>query len=74
MRRMHKPGQAKRMLALLDRTEYGEWLERPPAAAYERLRPRPAELLLDEASQQPPTQRSRALGEMAGSSPTDADG
>ena len=48
MRRMHKPGQEKRMLALLDPAEYDQWLERPPADAFELLRQYPSELLLDE--------------------------
>ena len=50
MRRMHKPGQEKRMLALLDPAEFDEWLERPPAAAFELLRQYPPELLHDEPS------------------------
>lgn len=54
MRRMHKPGQEKRMLALLDPTEYDEWLERTPAAAFELLRQYPPELLRDEAAPKPP--------------------
>ena len=53
MRRMHKPGQEKRMLALLDPAEYDAWLERPPAGAFELLRQYPPELLQDEAAPKP---------------------
>jgi putative SOS response-associated peptidase YedK len=53
MRRMHKPGQEKRMLALLEPAEFDEWLERRPAGAFELLRQYPPELLLDEPAPKP---------------------
>ena len=60
MSRMHLPGQEKRMLALLDPAEYDDWLERPPAGAFELLRQYPPELLLDEPSTKPPVPRKAA--------------
>jgi len=63
--RMHRPGQEKRMLALLDPAEYDEWLERPPTGAFELPRQYPPEVLLDEPSPKPPAARSLALEEMA---------
>jgi len=65
MSRMHRLGQEKRMLALLDPAEYDEWLERPPAGAFELLQEYPPELLLDEPWPKPPAERSLALEEMA---------
>ena len=64
---MHRPGQEKRMLALLDPAEYDEWLERPPADAFKLLRQYPPELLADEAAPRPAPQDSQALKEMADS-------
>jgi len=63
MSRMHRPGQEKRMLALLDPAEYDEWLERPPNGAFELLREYPPELLLDEPSPKPPAPRRAAPDE-----------
>jgi putative SOS response-associated peptidase YedK len=65
MRRMHKPGQEKRMLALLDPAEYDEWLGRPPGEAFELLRLYPPELLTAEAAPRSAAQDSSALKQMA---------
>ncbi|WKB50544.1 SOS response-associated peptidase [Eleftheria terrae] len=54
MRRMHKPGDPKRMLVVLDETEYGRWLEAPIEEAAPLLDQYPAELFSDEAAPLPP--------------------
>lgn len=46
--RMHKPGEEKRMVAILDEADYDAWLEAPPARAAEFLKPYPAQLLQAE--------------------------
>jgi putative SOS response-associated peptidase YedK len=56
-RRMHRLGQEKRMLALLDPAEYDGWLERPSARAFELLRQYLPEPLLDVASPKPAVPR-----------------
>ena len=65
MQRMHRAGQEKRMLALLDPARYDEWLERPSAEASELLRQYPPEMLADEPSPRPPAEHGPAFEAMA---------
>jgi putative SOS response-associated peptidase YedK len=65
MRRMHKPGHEKRMLALLDPAEYEEWLEGPPGGAFELIRACPPERLTAEPAPRTGAQDSLALKQMA---------
>lgn len=52
--RMHRPGEEKRMVAILDEAEYDAWLESPPARAASFLRPYPAERLHAEPAPRAP--------------------
>jgi hypothetical protein len=47
----------------LDPAKYNEWLERPPAGAFELLRQYPPELLLDEPLPKPPAPRKATRDE-----------
>jgi putative SOS response-associated peptidase YedK len=43
--RLHRPGEEKRMVVILDEADYDGWLEAPPARMGDYLKPFPAELL-----------------------------
>jgi putative SOS response-associated peptidase YedK len=47
--RLHRPGEEKRMVAILDEADYNAWLELPPEQAKLLLKPFPAELLQAQA-------------------------
>jgi len=51
--RMHRPGEEKRMVAILDEADYDAWLEAPAARAAQLLRQFPAERLVTEAAPRP---------------------
>jgi putative SOS response-associated peptidase YedK len=44
--RMHRPGEEKRMVAILEEADYNTWLEAPADQAFALLRPFPAEALV----------------------------
>ena len=46
--RLHRPGEEKRMVVILDEADYDGWLEAPLSRVAEYLRPYPAELLQAE--------------------------
>ena len=48
--RLHRPGEEKRMVVILDEAEYDAWLEAPPARMADILKPYPAGLLRAEAA------------------------
>lgn len=52
--RMHRPGEEKRMVAILDEAEYDLWLDGDLAQARALLRPYPAEGLVAEPAPRPP--------------------
>ena len=52
--RMHRPGDEKRMVAILDEAEYDLWLDGDLAQARALLRPYPAERLVAEPAPRPP--------------------
>lgn len=54
MQRMHKPGEEKRMVAILDEALYDAWLECPPERMRDFLTRYPAELLVAEPWPLPP--------------------
>lgn len=45
MRNFHKPGDEKRMVAILPEARYGDWLTAPSGQAMEFMRPYPADAL-----------------------------
>jgi putative SOS response-associated peptidase YedK len=55
--RLHRPGEEKRMVVILDEAEYDAWLEAPPERTREFLRAFPAERLRAEPSPRPPAVR-----------------
>lgn len=54
MKRFHRPGEEKRMLALLAPTDYDAWLAGTPAEAERLIAPYPADQLHSEAEPLPP--------------------
>jgi len=46
--RLHRPGEEKRMVVILDEADYDAWLEAPLAQLDAFLKPYPAELLQAE--------------------------
>lgn len=52
--RMHRPGEEKRMVAILDESEYDRWLEADATQARALLRPYPADRLRAEPAPRPP--------------------
>ena len=48
--RLHRPGEEKRMVVILDEADYDAWLEAPVTQARDLLLPYPAELLHAEAA------------------------
>lgn len=52
--RMHRPGEEKRMVAILDESEYDRWLEADATQARALLRPYPADRLHAEPAPRPP--------------------
>ena len=55
--RMHRPGEEKRMVAILDEAEYDLWLEASPEEARTMLRPFDAARLAAEPAPRPPVRR-----------------
>ena len=49
-KRLHRPGEEKRMVVILDEADYDAWLEAPLARMPDFLKPYPAELLHAEPS------------------------
>jgi len=43
--RLHRPGEEKRMVVILDEADYDAWLEAPLARLADYLKPYPADLL-----------------------------
>lgn len=60
MQRMHRPGEEKRMVVILDEADHDAWLQCTPAEAHAFLRPYPAERLQAEPSPVPPRGASQA--------------
>jgi putative SOS response-associated peptidase YedK len=52
--RMHRPGEEKRMVAILDEAEFDRWLDADPAQARSMLAPYPADRLVAEPAPRPP--------------------
>jgi putative SOS response-associated peptidase YedK len=52
--RMHRPGEEKRMVAILDEAEFDRWLDADPLQARTMLAPYPADQLLAEPAPRPP--------------------
>jgi len=59
MSKMHKPGDEKRMVVILDPDDYEEWLETSPGEAPRWMNPYPAERLIAEPA---PKDREKAGG------------
>lgn len=55
--RMHRPGEEKRMVAILDEAEYDRWLDADAAQARALLRAYPADRLHAEPAPRPPPRR-----------------
>jgi putative SOS response-associated peptidase YedK len=58
--RMHRAGEEKRMVAILDPAEFDRWLEADAAQAASMLRPFPADRLAAEPAPRPPARRGPA--------------
>ena len=56
--RMHRPGEEKRMVAILDEADHDRWLDADAPQAQAMLRPYPAERLHAEPAPRPPARRT----------------
>lgn len=69
MQRMHRPDDEKRMVVILDESDYDEWLYGTPEQAFQLLRQYPAELMMGEPAPLGPRKKKTTEPAVAAATP-----